>query len=74
MTFPLTERTSVRAEPDPLWSDLARQPGSGPPGWNFTKYLVGADGRLIARWSSNIAPEDPEIVEAIEAALPADGA
>ncbi len=74
VTFPLTERTSVRAEPDPLWSDLGRQPGSGPPGWNFTKYLVGADGHLIARWSSKTAPEDPEIVKAIEAALPAVGA
>ena len=29
VTFPLTERTSVRADPSPLWSDLARQPGSG---------------------------------------------
>ena len=57
-----------------MWSDLGRQAGSGPPGWTFTKYLVGADGRLIARWSSKTPPEDPEIVEAIEAVLPADGA
>jgi glutathione peroxidase len=68
--FPLTERMSVRADPDPLWSDLARQPGSGPPAWNFTKYLVGADGKLIARWSTKTKPEDPKIVAAIEAALP----
>jgi glutathione peroxidase len=71
VTFPLTERTSVRAEPDPLWSDLARQPNSGPPGWNFTKYLVGADGKLVARWATKVKPEDPQVVEAIEAALPA---
>jgi glutathione peroxidase len=71
VSFPLTERTSVRAEPSPLWSDLARQPGSGPPVWNFTKYLVGADGRLIARWPTKVKPEDPDIVSAIEAALPA---
>jgi glutathione peroxidase len=70
VSFPLTERTSVRAEPSPLWSDLARQPGSGPPVWNFTKYLVGADGRLIARWATKVKPEDPDIVSAIEAALP----
>ena len=69
VSFPLTERTSVRAEPSPLWSDLARQPNSGPPAWNFTKYLVGADGRLIARWSTKTKPEDPKIVSAIEAAL-----
>ncbi len=71
VTFPLTELTSVRADPSPLWSDLARQPGSGPPGWNFAKYLVAADGKLIARWGTKVAPEDPQIVAAIERALPA---
>ena len=70
VSFPLTERTSVRAQPSPLWSDLARQPGSGPPMWNFTKYLVGADGRLIARFPTKVTPEDPQIVAAIESALP----
>jgi glutathione peroxidase len=69
--FPLTERTSVRADPSPLWSDLARQPNSGPPAWNFTKYLVGPDSKLIARWATKVKPEDPEIVAAIEGALPA---
>jgi glutathione peroxidase len=69
ITFPLTESMSVRADPSPLWSDLARQPGSGPPVWNFTKYLVGPDGRLIARWPTKVPPEDPQIIEAIESAL-----
>ena len=71
VSFPLTEPTSVRADPDPLWTDLARQPNSGPPGWNFTKYLVGADGRLVARFGTKVVPEDPKIVSAIETALPA---
>jgi glutathione peroxidase len=70
VSFPLTERTSVRAQPSALWSDLARQPGSGPPVWNFTKYLVGVDGKLIARWPTKVKPEDPKIVKAIESALP----
>lgn len=68
--FPLTESTSVRADPSPLWRDLARQPGSGPPAWNFTKYLVGADGKLIAWWSTKTTPEDPKVLAAIESALP----
>jgi glutathione peroxidase len=67
--FPLTERMSVRAEPAPLWRDLIRQPGSAPPVWNFTKYLIGRDGRLIARWSSKVSPEDPQILEAVESVL-----
>jgi glutathione peroxidase len=71
VTFPLTERTSVRADPSPLWADLARQPQSGPPAWNFTKYLVDGDGKLIARWGSKVTPEDPQIAEAIEKLLPA---
>jgi glutathione peroxidase len=68
--FTLTERMSVRADPAPLWEDLARQPKSGPPVWNFTKYLVGADGRLIARWATMVKPQDPKIISAIESALP----
>ena len=72
VTFPLTERASVRADPAPLWADLARQPGSGPPAWNFTKYLIDGDGNLVARWASKVTPEDPKIVEAIEKALPAE--
>src|ERR1700735_1988542 len=68
VTFPLTEKMSVRADPGPLWRDLAQQPGSGPPAWNFTKYLVGADGKLIARWATQVKPEDPPIVQAIESA------
>ena len=70
VSFPMTQKTSVRADPDPLWEDLARQPGSGPPMWNFSKYLVGADGRLIGRWPTKTAPDDPELVAAIESALP----
>lgn len=69
VSFFLTERTSVRADPSPLWQDLARQPDSGPPAWNFTKYLVDADGKLIARFPTKVAPEDPQIVEAIEKSL-----
>ncbi len=68
--FPLTELMSVRLEPAPLWEDLARQPGSGPPNWNFSKYLIGPDGYLVARWSSTVQPEDPKIIAAIEATLP----
>ena len=71
VSFPLTEKMSVRAEPHPLWQDLNRQPGSAPPVWNFSKYLVGADGKLIARWPTKVTPEDPEVTGAIEAALPA---
>lgn len=69
VTFPLSEKVSVRADPTPLWQDLARQPGSAPPSWNFTKYLVGPDGGLLHRWGTRTTPDDPSITSAIEAAL-----
>jgi len=67
--FPLTERTSVREDPDPLWRELISQPNSAPPKWNFTKYLVGADGRLIDHWGPSVKPTDDRITSAIDAAL-----
>jgi glutathione peroxidase len=67
--FPLTERTSVRESPDGLWQDLTSQPNSAAPKWNFTKYLVGADGRLIDHWGPMIRPDGEKITAAIEQAL-----
>ncbi len=72
VSFPMSEKVSVRADPHPLWADLARQPGSSPPAWNFSKYLVDADGQLVAYWATKVTPEDPAIATAIEAQLAAD--
>lgn len=69
VTFPLTETTSVRAKPNELWQDINSQPNSAPPNWNFTKFLIGADGKLIKRFGTKVTPEDPEVVAAIESAL-----
>jgi glutathione peroxidase-family protein len=67
--FPLTERMSVREDPSPLWRELTLQPNSAPPKWNFTKYLIGADGRLIKYWGSMTKPDGPAVTAAIESAL-----
>jgi glutathione peroxidase len=37
--------------------------------WNFEKFLVGRDGTVVARFSPEIVPDDPQIVDAIEATL-----
>jgi glutathione peroxidase len=37
--------------------------------WNFEKFLVGRDGKVIARFESDIKPDDPQVVKAIEKAL-----
>jgi glutathione peroxidase len=37
--------------------------------WNFEKFLVGKDGRVLARFAPRTAPDDPTVVQAIEKAL-----
>lgn len=39
--------------------------------WNFEKFLVGRDGRVVARFAPGIAPDDPRLVEAVDSALSA---
>lgn len=41
----------------------------GPVGWNFEKFLVGRDGKVIARYRSFVKPNDPKFIAAIETAL-----
>ena len=42
---------------------------AGEVGWNFEKFLVGRDGKIVARFKSGVAPESEEIKKAVEAAL-----
>ena len=35
--------------------------------WNFEKFLVAADGKVIARFSPGVVPEDPRLVDAVKA-------
>jgi glutathione peroxidase len=41
----------------------------GPVSWNFNKFLVGPDGKLLARFDSSVAPESAELQAVIEKAL-----
>lgn len=67
--FPMFEKVHVVGEQaTPLYRDLARTAGEAPK-WNFHKYLIGRDGRLIASYGSKTAPDDPALVAAIERAL-----
>jgi glutathione peroxidase len=54
----------------PLFAWLTSQPGmTGEAKWNFHKWLIGKDGKLVARWASGDLPDGPAITQAIEAAL-----
>ena len=69
--FPMFEKVHVvGADATPLYKDLAAVSGDAPK-WNFHKYLLGRDGRLIASWGSKTTSDDKQIVEAIERALQA---
>ncbi|WP_299359964.1 glutathione peroxidase [uncultured Paracoccus sp.] len=37
--------------------------------WNFEKFLIGRDGRVVGRFAPNVAPDDPRLVQAVDAAL-----
>ena len=39
--------------------------------WNFEKFLIGRDGKVVGRFSPDTAPDDPALVAAIEQALAA---
>ncbi|MFM2422769.1 MAG: hypothetical protein RL291_1299, partial [Pseudomonadota bacterium] len=68
---PLTEKVTVKgpgAHPFYAWAAKALGPSAAPT-WNFHKYLVGRNGKLIAAFNTRVTPQAPEIVKAIEAAL-----
>lgn len=70
VTFPLFAKVAVKDGPTqaPLYTWLSRSSGKLP-GWNFGKYLVGKDGKVIAFWPSGTTPESAEVTGAIEKAL-----
>jgi len=76
VTFPLFEKIDVNgAHRHPIYEELTEIPDAdgeaGDITWNFEKFLVSPDGRVVARFRPPVDPEDPTVVEAIEAALPA---
>lgn len=69
--FPMFERVHVVGDAaTPLYRQLAAATGAAPQ-WNFHKYLVGRDGRVLAQWGSRTPPDAPEILSAIDRALTA---
>ena len=74
VTFPLFDKIDVNgAKRHPLYVALAgkESPFPGDIKWNFGKFLIGKDGKIIKRFEPRTAPDAPEVVQAIEAALAA---
>jgi glutathione peroxidase len=67
--FPMFEKVTVKeGSAHPFFDRLAAAAGTYPT-WNFHKYLIGRDGRLIAEFSPRTKPYDDELVASIEGAL-----
>ena len=74
VTFPMYTKISVKGDDiHPLYRFLtdkqANPATAGDIKWNFTKFLVGKDGNVIARFEPAVTPESPEVTGAIEKAL-----
>lgn len=67
--FPMFATTSVKGpQANPLHASLIKLTGQEPK-WNFNKYLIGRDGKVIEYFPSKVAPEDKQLTSKIEAAL-----
>ena len=67
--FPMFEKVTVKeGEAHPLFDQLAAAAGTYPT-WNFHKYLIGRDGKLITEFSPRTQPYDDKVVAGIESAL-----
>jgi glutathione peroxidase len=74
VTFPMFDKVEVNGDNrHELYTALAGKdsPFPGDIKWNFNKFLVGKDGKIIKRFDSKVTPESEELVKAVEAALAA---
>ncbi len=72
VTFPLMEKLHVKgAEQHPLYAALTGEKGAYPGDvrWNFGKFLIGKDGKPLARFEPGTQPDSAEVVNAVEKAL-----
>jgi glutathione peroxidase len=74
VTFPMTAKVDVNgADRDPVYAALTAVPDAegeaGDIQWNFEKFLVAADGRVVRRFRPRTEPDAPEVRAAIESVL-----
>jgi len=72
VTFPMTEKIEVNGDGrHPIYAELVSTPNeqgeAGDVAWNFEKFLVAADGAVVARFGPRVEPGDPALVDAVKA-------
>jgi glutathione peroxidase len=75
VTFPMSEKIDVNGpQRDPIYAALTEVPDAsgdaGDVGWNFEKFVVAPDGRIVGRFRSRTQPDAAEVRSAIESVLP----
>ncbi|MDD3276539.1 MAG: glutathione peroxidase [Kiritimatiellales bacterium] len=74
VTFPMFGKISVKGgDMHPLYVWLTSDPNGAAVSWNFNKFLIGRDGKLIARFGSRTTPDSEELTAAIKSALNSSG-
>jgi len=72
VTFPLFDKLHTKGpEQHPLYTALSgpTSPVAGPVTWNFNKYLISRDGKILAHYESDVEPDSSTLTKAIEGAL-----
>ena len=77
VTFELFAKVSVKgADQCPLYRFLTTYPDkdiAGKVTWNFQKYLIDRNGKVIAKWGPRTSPTDAKLIHAVDGALTAKG-
>ena len=74
VTFPMTEKVEVNGPGrHPLYDELVTVADTdgrvGDISWNFEKFLLDGDGKVVARFAPGVVPDDPQVTSAIESLL-----
>ncbi len=67
--FPMFSKSSVKGRSANSLFTALKKAGAKEPSWNFNKYLIGRDGKLVASYGSMTSPNDKDFVGAVEKAL-----
>lgn len=71
VSFPMMAKVSVKGDDKhPLFKYLTEEAGhDGEIGWNFAKFVIDRDGKLVARFDTKVKPSDPQLVGKIKELL-----
>jgi glutathione peroxidase len=71
VTFPMTEKIEVNGSGrHPIYEELVQAPNekgeAGDITWNFEKFVIAADGAVVARFGPRVLPDDPQVLAVLD--------